>query len=506
MTLRFDSTSIAPPPATDYSALAMRRGGLIAPLLDGAFVAHDAAQDRLRQLRDGALCVTTGQQPGLLTGPLFTIYKALTAIALAEQLENLLERPVVPVFWVAGDDHDFAEANHVHYLTMDNEVERVTLREREPQAPLTPLYREALGSEVVTVMAELAEGSPNTEFRAEILAWLERHYRSEADFATAFAESVGELFGRFGLVVLRPTSAEAKGAMAPYLVQALRSAAAIDRALAARADELRGGGLPVPVPVGEGAALVMIEGKLGRDRLVVDGDRYVARRSEESWSFSELERLAADDPRRLSPNVLLRPVIEAAILPTLAYVAGPGELKYLPQCLPVYDALDVVPQPPFPRWSAFVVEQRVTKVLDKYGIAVSDLQRSDLESQLVREDMPESVTRPLSSIRATLGQQYQQLQDAAVNVDPTLKKSVQTARNSALTELRDLEKRIVSHLKKQNEIVVQQIGKARNNLFPGGRPQERVFTVAPYLVRYGAEFLDAALDEARKFVRSATRQ
>ncbi len=501
MTLRFDSTTIATAPAVDLPALAASRAARVAPGLDGALVAHDAAEDRRRQLLDGALCVTTGQQPGLLTGPLFTLYKALTAIAVAARFEELLERPVVPVFWVAGDDHDFAEANHVDYLTLENEVERVALRHRESRAPLTPLYREPLGSEVATVMAALVAQSPNTEFRSEVVAWLERHYRPAADFATAFAESLAELLGRMGLVVLRPTSAEAKAAMAPFLVRALRSAEGIDRALAARADDLRAEGLPVPVPVGDAATLVMIEGRLGRDRLVLDGDRYVARRSEESWSLSDLEQLATDDPRRLSPNVLLRPVIEAAILPTLAYVAGPGELDYLPQCRPVYDALDVVPQTPFPRWSAFVVERRVTKVLDKYGIGMPDLQRSDLESQLVRDGMPESVTAPLSSIRTTLGQQYQQLQEAAVRIDPTLKKSVQSARNSALSDLTELEKRIVSHLKKHNDIMVQQVGKARNNLFPGGRPQERVFTIAPYLVRYGFEFLDAALDEAREYVQ-----
>jgi uncharacterized protein YllA (UPF0747 family) len=245
---------------------------------------------------------------------------------------------------------------------------------------------------------------------------------------------------------------------------------------------------------------------MGRDRLVLDGERYAARRSGESWTLAELERMAEHEPMRLSPNVLLRPVVEAALLPTLAYVAGPGELDYLPQCAPVYATLEVEPQLPYPRWSARVVERRVTKVLEKYGIEPDDLKRADLESQLVRDGMPDSVRAPLTTLRGSLGQQYQALQEAATAVDPTLKKSVQSARNSALSELSGLEKRIVAHLKKQNDIVVQQIGKARNNLFPGGRPQERVFTVAPYLVRYGPAFLDAALEEARAYVaRSAER-
>lgn len=503
MTLHFDSTNLARADVPTLTDIAARQPPPMTPRLRDAFVAHDAGAERLEQLVGGAACVTTGQQPGLLTGPLFTIYKALTAVALAETLERRRGTPVVPVFWVAGDDHDLAEANHVHYLTLDNELERVALRERDASAPMTPLYREPLGSEVVTVMAELVAQSPDTEFRGDVLAWLERHYRSDADFATAFADSLAELLGRFGLVVFRPTSEVAKRAMAPHLLRALHDAAAIDRDLAARATSLHQGGRPAPVPVGDGATLVMIEAQMGRDRLVLDGERLVARRSGESWTLHELERLAASEPQRLSANVLLRPVVEAALLPTLAYVAGPGELDYLPQCDPVYTALGIEPQHPYPRWSALVVEKRVAKVLDKYDIGPADLRRTDLESQLVRDDMPESVRETLNDLRATLGRQYQELQGAATAVDATLKKSVQSARNSALSELKSLEKRIVAHLKKQNEIVVQQIGKARNNLFPAGRPQERVFTIAPYLVRYGPEFLDAALEEARAYLARA---
>jgi bacillithiol biosynthesis cysteine-adding enzyme BshC len=506
VSLHFESTALSAATPPTLAELAGRRPPPMATPLRDAFVAHDRGADRLAQLLAGAACVTTGQQPGLLTGPLFTVYKALTAVALAEVLERQRGQPVVPVFWVAGDDHDFAEANHVHYLTLENELERVVLREREPSAPLTPLYREPLGSEVARVLAELVAQSPNTEFRGDVLAWLERHYRSDRDFATAFAGSVAELLGRFGLVVLRPTSAAAKQAMASHLLRALRSAGDIDRALDTRAAVLRDTGRPAPVPVGDGATLVMIEGKMGRDRLVLDGERFAARRSGESWTLTQLERLAEDEPRRLSPNVLLRPVVEASLLPTLAYVAGPGELDYLPQCEPVYAALGVEPQLPFPRWSAQVVEPRVSKVLGKYTIAPEDLRRTDLESRLVRDDMPESVRESLHALRVTLGQQYQELQGAASAVDPTLKKSVQSARNSALSELASLEKRIIAHLKKQNEIVVQQIGKARNNLFPQGQPQERMLTVAPYLVRYGFEFLDAALEEATAYVSRAVER
>ena len=505
MSARFHPTPLTQtaPSLPGTGEVASRSKRIAADLAPAFLAGGEAAHLALERLLGGALCVTTGQQPGLLTGPLFTVYKALTAVALAETLEERFGEPVVPVFWVAGDDHDLAESNHVRYLTRDNDVERVALRERTPEAPLTPLYRETLGSELTAVMAELVAQSPETEFRTEVLSWLERHYRSDATYAEAFAGALAELLGRFGLLVFRPTDEAAKRAMAPVLLDALRHAVPLDHALAARADELRGVNRPAPVPVGDGAALVMMEDRLGRDRLVIDGDGFVTRRSGQQYDWRRLEEIAAHEPERLSPNVLLRPVVEAALLPTVAYVGGPGELAYLPQAAPVYERLGVGPQTPYPRWSGHVVEPRVDKVLAKYGLAIDDLRRPDLESAVVRDEMPESVQAPLVELRAALGREYQRLQDAIRAVDSTLRKPVESTRNAALSGLTDLEKRIVAHLKKQNEIVVQQIGKARNSLFPDSQPQERMFTIAPYLIRHGMGLLDAALGAVREQLHRA---
>jgi bacillithiol biosynthesis cysteine-adding enzyme BshC len=467
----------------------------VLPELRPAFTAQGPAAANLERLfTPGALAVTTGQQPGLLTGPLYTIYKALSAAALARALERRLARPVIPIFWVAGDDHDFAEANHCHLLTAGNEVQRLVLRERAPTAALTPLYREPVGEDIARVLAAVAQAVPNTEFRGTVLAWAERHYRPDTSLADAFASGLAELLAEFGVVVFRPTHVAAKSAMAPWAIAALERAAELDAALAARARELLAWSGTAPVSVGEGATAIMLEGSQGRDRLVLDGTGFVTRRSGERWSLKDLARLAQDDPQRLSPNVLARPVMEAALLPTLAYIAGPGELAYLPQATPLYRMLGVRPQVPLPRWSGFVIEPRVAKVLDKYRLRPADLHRAEgqLEAALVQSDMPEAATQALTSLRRTIEDEYDRLTEAAVAVDPTLKKPVQSAKHQALGGVAEVEKRLLSHLKQQNEILVSQLAKARTNLFPLGQPQERVLTVLPYLVRYGPDFLRAA--------------
>ncbi len=505
MTVTFDPTPLGKTTTGGLDALQREPAELLDRELRSAFIAEGAAVERLGRLCNGtALCVTTGQQPGLLTGPLFTLYKALTAIALAGALERYHGRPVVPVFWVAGDDHDYAEANHLYLLTVANEIERLSLRDREVQEPSRPLYRELMGPEIGEVIDAHRLHTPDTEFREPVLEWVSRHYRGGADLATAFAGAVAELLGPYGLVVFRPTQHAAKRAMAPLLLRTLEQASELDVALAERARELQGIGEAVPVAVGDGAAPVMLEGSLGRDRLVVDRNRFVARRSRESWTFSEIEAIARTEPERLSPNVLLRPVVEAALLPTLAYVAGPGELQYLPQCQPLYERLGVTPQTPFPRWSARIVETRVRKVLDKYAICAEDLNAADgqLEASLVRGDMPAQATQALTELRRTLGTEYERLREAAEQVDATLRKPVQAAEHSALTGLADIEKRIITHLKKQNDIVVQQLAKARSNLYPLSKPQERVFNVVAYLIRYGPDLLASALGAVEESLRS----
>lgn len=496
MSFTLETTLTAPPGALDARALAAARSVTPDPRLREACVAGAGAAHNLERLfTEGGLCITTGQQPGLLTGPLFTIYKALTAIAVARSVEQHLSRPVVPLFWVAGDDHDFLEASHLYQLTPANEVERVELRARAPDAPLRSLHEEPLGPEIRNVIDTVLAATPDSEFRSDVAQWVERHYREEQDFAGAFAEAMAELLGPHGLIVFRSTHAAAKQAMGPHLLGALEGAAELDRRMAARATELQGAGRPTPVPVGEGATLVMIQDEQGRDRLVQGDDGYVARRTGRNWSLEQLRAVASDDPQRLSPNVLLRPAVEAALLPTLAYVAGPGELAYLPQADPVYRMLGVTPQAVVPRWSGLVVEARVAKVLAKYGLAASDLAAPEgqLEASLVEGDMPEAAREALAALRRSLQEHYGRLEEAAVEVDATMRKAVQSARNSALSDATQVEKRLVSHLKKRNEIVVQQIAKARNSLFPAGRPQERMFNVVPYLVRYGEPFLDAAL-------------
>jgi bacillithiol biosynthesis cysteine-adding enzyme BshC len=502
VSLRVETISSYPAPRFDFEEVAGRRSFTPDARLRTAFLARGAGEDNLGRLFEpGSLCVTTGQQPGLFTGPVYTLHKAMAAIAVARKLESLMGRPVVPVFWVAGDDHDFVESSSTSILTVANEIETLTLGERPTAAPQLPMYKQILGEGSAAALTALAGATPDTEFKRSVLDCVARHYRPDNDVASAFAGMLAELLGRFGLVVFQPYHEAAKIAAAPVTVQALEAAASINSSLSRRVADLSEAGQPTPIKVDAQATTVMLEAGMGRDRLILAEGSFETRRSGERWTLAQLATIAQDEPHRLSPNVLLRPVVEAAMLPTLAYVAGPGELAYLPQADPLYARLGIEPQHKVARWGGTILERRVQKVLDKFGIAADDLAASEgqLEARLAREEMPGEIASALVELRRALSEQYGLLAAAAARLDPTLEKPVRSEGHTAMRRLGEVEKKIVGQLKRRNATVAEQLAKARTNLFPLGQPQERVLNALPYLIRYGDEFLDTILERCTEW-------
>ena len=464
-----------------------------------AFIALGKAQRRLEALLAGdALAVTTGQQPGLFTGPLFAVQKALTAAALADRLSEAWGRQVTPVFWVAGDDHDFAEVAACTVMGQDGSPERIVLRQREAGAALLPAFREPLGGDVVAALERLESVLPASEFRAGVVARLREAYRPERSVAEAFAAAMADLLADAGVVVLRGWDVGVKRTTGAVLLEALERAAELDDALAGDGARLRAAGLETPVPVGERLALVLVEGASGRDRLrLVEAGGFEGRRGGDRYDLAALSDLLARDPERLSANVLLRPVVEAALLPTVAYVGGPGELAYLPQAGPLFSALRVPRPVPVARLSGMLLDARTEKLLARLGLAPTDVggPEQELAGRVLRDALPASAVAALAEARRAVGEAFAGLGREAAAVDPTLAGTVESARNQALSATSGIERRLVSALKRSNDTVLQQLARARAALWPGGAPQERVYALASFSSRFGPAAL-AVLDAA----------
>lgn len=476
-----------------------RSGGGIRPELRDAFIPAAGTSDMLERLsRPDALAVTTGQQPALLTGPLYTVHKALSAAALAAELERRWGRPVVPVFWVAGDDHDWAEARAASWITGTGDLATGSLRERSRDAPMLPLYREPLGPEVGEVLDQLEASLPGSMYRDGVVEWARRHFEPARSVAAASGAALAELVAPFGVLCFDGTAVAAKRAGAPLLLAALRGAAEIEQALAGRTAEIAAAGGDPGIEPTEGATLVMLDGPGGRDRLVRDGDRFATRRTRLSHSFADLERIAEREPERLSANVLLRPVLESALLPTVAYCGGPGELRYLPLAAPVFQHLGVHGTAPVPRWSGVIVSAAVDRALERYGMELANLldPRADVAGRAVREQIPDDAARAFEGLRADLEARYGALGAAASELDPTLARPFANALSRSLDQLRRVEAKLVRNLKRRHQTELRQLLGARVGVLPGGRPQERVITAASVLAPHGPAVLPAVRDAA----------
>jgi len=485
MTLPIHDTPLSVVPALPE----VRAGGWNEALTE-ALIPGPGSADILRRLREpGALVVTTGQQPGLFTGPSYAVTKALSARALARALEVRWKRPVVPVFWVPGDDHDFDEIATASWLAGDGGLMRAGLEPRAPDAALTPMFRQPLGPSVMPALDAFEQSLPASEGRDRTVTWLRRHYGPERTVARAFGGAMAELLAPLGVACFDSTHAAVKVASAPLLLRALREAAGLDRELADRAALLPA---DPGVPVGDGAALVFLEDAQGRDRLVVDGEGYRTRRSRRYLTLAELEAIARDHPDRLSGNVLLRPVVESFLLPTVAYAAGPGELRYLALAEALYHRLEVHRQRPVPRWSGLLIEPRVTRILTKFSATLDQLleEGGGLEARLAREALPAGTEAAFDQLRAAITAGYDVVVGLAAQVDPTLERPAASARGQALFGTQELEKKLLQHARKREATELAQVAKARLSVRPEGKPQERVLSMAGFLGRYGWDLLD----------------
>jgi bacillithiol biosynthesis cysteine-adding enzyme BshC len=458
--------------------------------------APPAAADALRRfVDDGGYFVTTGQQPGLLGGPLYALYKALSAVKLARVLEAMLGRPVLPVFWVASEDHDWAEVDHTHVLDVHNEVRTIRIPAQEGGLH-RPLHRIRLAAGVEEGVATFIEALPRSDFGDRYLTLIREAVSPGVTLPDSFRSLLGGILSHLPLLFVDGAHPALKAASLPVLFRELEEAGPQLALLSRSTSRLEREGYHVQVPILEGGVNLFFEGPQGRERLFLDGDGFRLNRSGARLSAGEIRDRAGDDPTLLSPNVFLRPVVESTLLPTLAYVAGPGELAYYAQLSDFFEAHGVRMPVIVPRHSVTLVEAKVGKVLEKFRLSPDSLDRPyhELASEIARDEVPVAIREALGEFRGTVGRSAGTLAKAVQELDPTLKGPVTTARNAAFAALDEAERKVVQAVKRQNEIALEQLEKAQRHLFPLGKPQERVVNPFYFLARYGPELVDALLE------------
>ncbi|MGB8960090.1 MAG: bacillithiol biosynthesis cysteine-adding enzyme BshC [Candidatus Aminicenantales bacterium] len=444
--------------------------------------------------RDEACAVVTGQQVGLFSGPLYTIYKALTAIKLAERLSRNGPGKTVPVFWLASDDHDLAEIDHIVLLDKDNRLEEVRcgMPPGEPKIPASALI---VPPEISGCLRRLEDLTPGSEFKADIIAALGDAYRPGRGWVEAFARWMTRLFRSRGLIFIDASEPRLKALGEEVFSREIAEGSASTPPALAASRRLRDAGYESQVHLHEGI-LNIFYAERERRSIRWDGQAFEITEPRETFSKDALLALAKEKPFLFSPNVLLRSVYQDSLLPTVAYVGGPGEIAYFAQLKGVYERFGLPMPVIYPRKSLTVVERKIGRVLAKYHLDIPDLWggADGIIRSLGEGGVPQPLSRAVGLAASHVEQDFEPIIRDAGAFEPTLKASAELSRGKMVQQLRFLEKKIVQAAKKQNDIAVGQIRKAGDHLYPHGHLQERVLNIVPFLLKYGPAFVDK-LDE-----------
>lgn len=460
--------------------------------------ARDAQLDRLAA---GAACVVTGQQVGLCLGPLYTVYKAASAIRTAAALEAETGHAVVPVFWLQTEDHDFAEAAEVHVPDRTGRPVRVSVP-ADPAAHRVSLAHRTLGPGIEPALAHLAAHLDGPHAATHLDA-LGAAYRPDATWPEAFAALLADLFGPEGLVIVDPRDPGFAPAAGRVHARALEASDTLAEGLAQRSAALAAAGLGAPVSIRPGAPLSFFhpDGPEGpRYRLAPEGRGFrLVGRPEARFDRDALLALAAE-PLRFSTSALLRPILQDSLLPTAAYVGGPGEIDYFAQLPPVYAAFDLPPPLLVPRHRFRVVTERTAADLDALGLPPDALAEDTLtllaQVGLQSDDWPEPADTEAALLAPILAE-LEALGPRLAALEPRLERSA--ARTSA-TVTRAVGKLMDGYRRALLRAEVGRAGplrRARQALRPNGGPQERLYGLSAFAAQFGARpFVEGVLRAA----------
>ncbi|HEX7072159.1 MAG TPA: bacillithiol biosynthesis cysteine-adding enzyme BshC [Rhodothermales bacterium] len=440
-------------------------------------------------LDSGSVAVVTGQQVGLFTGPVYTIYKTLTVLQMARRLAEESGRTVVPVFWLEGDDHDFDEIASATLLT-GNEVTvlRYTGHAAPPEGNLGPVGRLPFTEQIAEVVNELDATLPPTEFKPALMDAVRAAYRPGVTILDAFARLMRSFFKGQGLVFISPDDRRLKELVAPLFAREIRDTHRVSGDLDGVSERLRA---EYHAQVAVRPSNLFLIDERGRHPLDADDGVFRLRGADERFSGEDLIASLNQHPERFSANVVLRPLVQDSLLPTAIYVAGPSEIAYFAQFKPVYEWAGVPMPAIYPRASVTLVEGKVRKVLDEYGLNVGDMD-DELESlfqRVVRERLGSDVDAQFDQSVARIDEAIDALKPLLKGVDPTLVKSADATRAVIQKEFERFRHRVLKAEKRNHEQVRVKLEKARANLFPGGKPQERSISVLYFLNKYGPGLL-----------------
>jgi bacillithiol biosynthesis cysteine-adding enzyme BshC len=461
--------------------------------MNAAWGAGEETLKNIQMLREAdCLAVVSGQQAGLFSGPLYTIYKALSAVKLAGCLTQRNTR-AVPVFWIATEDHDFPEVAKAEFIGRDCKLAHVEVSPELHREGL-PVGRVILDESINTVVDQLLELLPSSEFTPDLEVVLRDSWRPGRSYGEAFARMMTSLLGRHGLVLLDPLDPRMKALAAPLYATAALRAHDIATAIDARSRKLVEAGYHAQVTASENSFPLFIHDENGaRHALIRAADgRYVTKQRDEAYTAEEIASLALAQPERFSPNVTLRAVVQDYLLPTIAYYGGAAEIAYFAQTAEVYRLLQRPTTPILPRASLTMIERHTGRVLERYGLTLADLFAGpeNVLKRVVEEHLGADTAKSFAKTELAVNSELDDLREQLRSIDPTLADALETGRRKINHQLEGLRTRFHRSQMARDEAAHRQLQRAFDQLYPNKELQERHINITSLLARHGRYVVD----------------
>ncbi len=440
-----------------------------------------AALSRLAE--PGTVAIVTGQQVGLFSGPAYTIFKALTAVKLAEHLSEQ-GTPAVPVFWLATEDHDLAEVDHAWVFDQNANPTKLALTSTITNGgPVGDVELSELP------ISELRDALGELPFSDAVLEKIEAAYRPGVTLGAAFRSLLQDILQKFGLLYLDPLAPEIREIAADFMSQAIGSVPDLIAALRDRDKELVEAGYHAQVLVDPDASLLFLIGQHKRSAIRWTDGRFVTR--DRSYDVTELQEIA----NQISPNALLRPVMQDYLLPTASYIGGPSEIAYLAQSQVLYEKLLGRMPVIFPRNSFTLLDARATKLLDRYGLRVPDLldYQEKVKSRMAAKLVPAGIEEKFASLRSHISSSVATLQTSLKDFDPTLEAAAKKSGSKMLYQLAKLEQKTARETMRRDEQASQDAAYLMNLVHPHRHLQERFYSIVPFLAKHGLDLPERLL-------------
>lgn len=445
---------------------------------------------------DKTIAIVTGQQLGIFGGPLYTFYKIITAIKLCAHLKEEHDQyKFIPVFWLEGDDHDFDEVRTTKIIDNTNLLKSISyddgLDEETNRGPVAEIK---LGNNIYDLFNELSESLRETDFKKEVLDLLKNHYQPGKTFLEAFYDLLFEFFDESGLIIFNPTDPRVKKLLKPIFkkeIEDFREHSEDVVRTSADLEEYYHAQIKIK-PIN-----IFLNENEGRFLLEPVDDEFRLKGKRKKFTKDELLNILKEEPARFSPNVLLRPICQDFLFPTAMYIAGPGEVSYFAQVIPMYKEFGLQQPIVYPRSSITILESNHKDIIEKYKLKFLDFfsEEDTLNEKILGLLSDINVDSAFDDSRKSMMELFEKLKNEIESLDPTLADAVEKGRDRSLNNVDQLLGKAKKARERQHETALRQIEKVRTILYPNGNLQERELSFIYFAHKYGLDIVKWIFDQ-----------